>query len=167
MKIYASIKDKTWNFDQIEENGHTRLQDNDQQIEYNFTPVGNNRYMLLLNGNSYLVQIIKTNHVYHVHLNGDYFPVIVEDERARQLRAVVEQGAKVDGEEILTAPIPGLITKIKIREGDTIQEGDGLILLEAMKMENEIKAGSPGKIKKILVSEGMPVEKDQPMLLIG
>ena len=117
MKIYASIKDKTWNFDQIIQNGHTRLQDNDHQIEYDFTPVGNNRYVLLLDGNSYLVHIIKENHMYHVHLNGDYFPVIVEDERTRELRAVVEQGSKADGEEVLTAPIPGLITKIKIQEG--------------------------------------------------
>ncbi len=167
MKIFTNIKDKTWTFNQIEKNGHTRLQDNNHQIDYDFTPLGNNRYVLLLNGNAYLVHIIKENNIHHVHLDGDYFPVIVEDERTRKLRALVEQGSQVDGEQILTAPIPGLITKINIREGDTIEKGDSLIILEAMKMENEIKADSQGTIKKLLIKEGSPVEKDQALLIIG
>ena len=167
MKIYTSIRDKTWKFDQIEQNGHARLQDNNNQIDYDFTSLGNNRYVLLLNGNSYLVQIVKENHIHHVHLDGDYFPVVVEDERTRELRALVEQGSQVDGQQTLTAPIPGLITKINIQEGDMIEQGDGLIILEAMKMENEIKADFQGTIKKILVKEGTPVEKDQALLIIG
>jgi biotin carboxyl carrier protein len=160
------IGEKIWQFDQIDRNGKQILYENKNQIAFNFKSLGNNRYVFILNDQSYLIHILKENGIYHIHLDGDYFPVRVEDEQTRELRILVEQSTQVTGEQKIIAPIPGLITKIKVKEGDNLKEGDGLVILEAMKMENEIKSESTGIVKQILVNEGMPVEKDQELIVI-
>ena len=167
MKIFSSIGEKIWVFDQIVQNGKLNIYEKKDLIDYEFKSLGNNRYVFILNGHSHLVQIIKENSICHIHLDGAYFPVHVEDEQTRELRSLVEHTKESSGEYTICAPIPGLVTKIKINEGDKINSSEGLIILEAMKMENEIKSESEGIIKKILVKEGMPVDKDQELIIIG
>ena len=167
MKIFSSIGDKIWQFDQLEQNGKQLLFEENNTVNFEYTSIGNNRYVFILNGQSHLVHIIKENGLYHVHLGGDYFPVSVEDEQTRELKSLVEHAQQAGGDFIIIAPIPGLITKIKVNEGEKIEPGEGLVILEAMKMENEIKSQSEGIIKKILVKEGMPVDKDQELIVIG
>ncbi len=70
------------------------------------------------------------------------------------------------GELQVIATMPGLVLKINVNEGDEVNEGDTLFVLEAMKMENEIKAESAGKVKEIKVSEGSSVEKGALILTI-
>jgi biotin carboxyl carrier protein len=166
MKIFSTIGDKVWRFDRVEQNDDMALYENDTQIKYNFKSLGNNRYILIINDHSHLIHVIKENGIYHIHLDGDYFPVRVEDQQTRDLRALVEHSSQASGEQKIYAPIPGLITRIKVKEGDSIKENDGVVILEAMKMENEIKSETAGTIRKILVKEGMPVEKDQELIII-
>ncbi|MEQ9423345.1 MAG: biotin/lipoyl-containing protein [Cyclobacteriaceae bacterium] len=64
----------------------------------------------------------------------------------------------------LNAPMPGMILKIQVEEGQEVKKGDPLLILEAMKMENVIKAQGEGTVKSILVKEGQSVEKNQVML---
>lgn len=64
----------------------------------------------------------------------------------------------------LKAPMPGLVLKINVSEGDTVQKGDAILVLEAMKMENNLKAAGTGKIKKIHVSKGVAVEKNELLI---
>jgi len=60
--------------------------------------------------------------------------------------------------------MPGLVLGIHVKEGDVVNKGDGLLVLEAMKMENLIKAQTPGRVKKIHIQKGAKVEKNQPMI---
>jgi len=71
----------------------------------------------------------------------------------------VEEGA-------VTAPMPGLVVSLKVNVGDTVKVGDGLCILEAMKMENEITAQKAGVIKEIRVSEGARVKRGEPIAII-
>jgi len=71
-----------------------------------------------------------------------------------------------EGEEI-QSPMPGKILKINVSEGDSVNEGDTVLILEAMKMENEIVANTSGKVKKIAVSVNDMVETDDTLLIIG
>ncbi|TFH00686.1 MAG: biotin/lipoyl-binding protein [Calditrichales bacterium] len=167
MKIFSSIASHTWEFDQIENNGTRLLEDKSRKTVYSFTPMGNNRYSFICNGKSHLVHIIKENGISHVHMDGAYFKVRVEDERTRVLRQLVEKAAHATGEVVISAPIPGLITKLNVKSGAMIEQGEGVIILEAMKMENEIRAEISGKVLKIMVKEGDSVEKDQDLLIIG
>ncbi len=167
MKLYAGIQDKIWTFEEIDNNGTSYIQDKNNPLHYSFTSLGNNRFIFILNGTSHLVHIIKENDLYHVHLDGAYFPVRVEDERSRELRNLVEHATQASSDQTILAPIPGLITNIKVKEGDSIQKGDGLIILEAMKMENEIKSESDGIVIKVMIKDGISVEKNQALLVIG
>jgi glutaconyl-CoA decarboxylase len=66
--------------------------------------------------------------------------------------------APASSDSMITAPMPGIILSITVKEGDEVNAGDGILVLEAMKMENEIHAPRAGKIKKIHVSEGAEVQ---------
>ncbi len=71
-----------------------------------------------------------------------------------------------DGEPI-TAPMPGKVWKIPVSVGDSVSEGDVLVVLEAMKMENEIQAGSAGTVQAIKVKEGDPVNTGDVLVIVG
>jgi len=71
------------------------------------------------------------------------------------------------GEGVVTAPMPGKILRILVKEGDQVKTGQGLLVLEAMKMENEIPAPKDGVVKKILVKEGDTVDTGQPLIELG
>ncbi|ASI98250.1 acetyl-CoA carboxylase biotin carboxyl carrier protein subunit [Thermococcus celer] len=71
------------------------------------------------------------------------------------------------GEGVVTAPMPGKILRILVKEGDSVKTGQGLLVLEAMKMENEIPSPKDGVIKKILVKEGDTVDTGQALIELG
>ncbi|HRF37953.1 MAG TPA: acetyl-CoA carboxylase biotin carboxyl carrier protein subunit, partial [Saprospiraceae bacterium] len=64
----------------------------------------------------------------------------------------------------IKAPMPGLVRRIEVSPGQEIKEGDPILILEAMKMENVLKSPGEGRIAKVLVSEGAPVEKGQVLI---
>ena len=80
----------------------------------------------------------------------------------------VREGAReVAVEEgVVTAPMPGLVVSLKVNVGDSVKAGDGLCILEAMKMENEITAQKAGVVKEIRVSEGASVKRGEPIAII-
>jgi pyruvate carboxylase subunit B len=166
MKIFAEIEKDLLTFEQREQNGTSVLRDGNKIQKYSFLRLGLNRYSLIHNNKSHLLHIIQENGIYHVHLDGEYFPVRVEDERARMLRQLVQQASQQSGEHQIIAPIPGLIKLIRIKEGSKVHAGEGILVLEAMKMENEIHSDFEGTVQKILVDEGTPVDKDQPLVII-
>ena len=67
----------------------------------------------------------------------------------------------------VTAPMPGRITSIKVREGDRVKEGDVLLILEAMKMENEIASPRSGVVREVMVKEGASVNRGDPLVVIS
>ena len=71
------------------------------------------------------------------------------------------------GEGVVTAPMPGKILRILVKEGESVKTGQGLLVLEAMKMENEIPAPKDGVVKKILVKEGDTVDTGQALIELG
>jgi pyruvate carboxylase subunit B len=75
--------------------------------------------------------------------------------------------APAAGEGVVTAPMPGKILRILVKEGEQVKTGQGLLILEAMKMENEIPAPKDGVVKKILIKEGDTVNTSDPMIEIG
>jgi biotin carboxyl carrier protein len=73
----------------------------------------------------------------------------------------------VEGGASVTAPMPGSVMEVKVKVGDNVKDGDVLVVLEAMKMENEITAPSSGKIKSINVKKGDTVNTGDLMMVIG
>ena len=97
--------------------------------------------------------------LYTIWLDGFRFEVEALDERARAIRELSGASAGPSGPAPLKAPMPGLIVRVNVQVGDTVQAGQGLVVMEAMKMENELRAQAAGKVRSIIVSPGTAVEK--------
>ncbi len=91
----------------------------------------------------------------------------VEDERTRRVRELTGGGAAPAGPRPVRAPMPGLVVRVEVDVGDTVQPGQGLVIVEAMKIENELRAEVPGRVLAIHVRPGGTVEKDQVLIDLG
>jgi biotin carboxyl carrier protein len=94
-----------------------------------------------------------------IQLNGHQFEAEVVDERTRSIRQVTGAAAAPQGPKPVRAPMPGLVVRVEVEPGQAVQAGDGVAIIEAMKMENELKAEASGIVSKVLVSNGEAVEK--------
>jgi glutaconyl-CoA decarboxylase len=90
----------------------------------------------------------------------------VADAQAALLSAAARVAARPAGPAAVRAPMPGRVVKILARPGDAVKAGSGVVVVEAMKMENEIRAPRDGTVKELRVSEGAAVEAGQELALI-
>ena len=81
--------------------------------------------------------------------------------------APVPAGAALAAGEVVKSPMPGNVLKINVTQGQQVKEGDVLLILEAMKMENEIASPKSGTVTQIVVAKGAVVETDAPLVVIG
>jgi pyruvate carboxylase subunit B len=95
---------------------------------------------------------------------GERVEVEVLDERTRHIRSLTGGGDQRRAAAVLKAPMPGLVVRVQAKPGDAVVAGAGLIVLEAMKMENELKAVAPGVVKTVRVAPGEAVEKGQVLV---
>ena len=123
-------------------------------------------YSLIVDGKSYESYVQRGDDTWQVLLRGRLYPVTVEDEREKRLRAAAGGGVAESGEFNLKAPMPGLVVAIPISEGQEVKKGQVLLILESMKMQNELKAPRDGIVNRIKVKVGESVEQKQPLLSV-
>jgi biotin carboxyl carrier protein len=111
----------------------------------------------LFKDSSYLIDVINKGTEYTVYTRGAYKTFKVYNEEALLHESLKAGGSMGAGNE-LTSGMPGKIVKVFVKPGDLVREGDPLLIMEAMKMENEMRAASDVKIKEVLVKEGENVE---------
>jgi len=163
MRYFARIGHNEY---EIEIDGGTVLVDG-EPVDLDLQRMGDPElYSLLCNGRSYELLVEEDRYRYGVTLRGDRYDVLVEDERQRRLNAGRRLSMLPDGELAVVAPIPGLVVKVLVDVGDVVEEGQALVLLEAMKMENEIRARRGGTISKIQVQPGQRVEQNGILLVM-
>ena len=151
---------------EVENNGETILL-NGEPMNADVSKLSETKYQVLHNGESYVAEIIDQNteeKSYRIKLNGKKVSVNVKDRLDILLEKLGIDSSASSKLKDLKAPMPGLILEVKVKEGDTVQKGDQLLVLEAMKMENVIKASGDGTIKKILVQKGESVEKNHVLI---
>jgi biotin carboxyl carrier protein len=119
---------------------------------------------MLVDGKSYEAYIAEEDGLWQVLMQGTLYSAEVEDEREKRLRAAAGEGAGEGGEFVLRAPMPGLVVSIPVNPGQEIEKGDVLIILESMKMQNELKAPRDGVVARVEVSEGESVEQRQALV---
>jgi pyruvate carboxylase subunit B len=96
---------------------------------------------------------------YRLWLDGQRYAAEALDSRARAIRDMQASTGHQAGPAPLIAPMPGLIVQLRVKVGDTIAAGDGLVVMEAMKMENELRAVAAGRVRAVHVTAGAVVEK--------
>lgn len=108
---------------------------------------------------------------FRVHVNGKAYEVEIEElGGAAAAPAAAPKPAAAPaaaGDEVITAPMPGKILSIAVKKGQEVKEGDLILVLEAMKMENEIFCGRGGTVKEIPVNEGATVNTGDTMAIVG
>lgn len=102
--------------------------------------------------------------LYTLWVDGFRHEVEALDERARAIRELSGASAGPTGPAPLTAPMPGMIVRVNVEVGDAVQAGQGLVVMEAMKMENELRASATATIKAIHARPGTAVEKGALLL---
>ena len=95
---------------------------------------------------------------------GERWEMEVLDERTRHIRSLAGSSDQRRAAGVLKAPMPGLVIRVQVQPGAQVAAGEPLVVLEAMKMENELKAGAPGTVKSVRVAPGEAVEKGQVLL---
>jgi len=96
---------------------------------------------------------------YTFWVDGYRFEVEALDERTRSIRDLSVANAAPSGPAPVLAPMPGLVVRVNVSPGDAVEAGQGVVVMEAMKMENELRATSSGKVKSVEVTAGTAVEK--------
>jgi biotin carboxyl carrier protein len=96
---------------------------------------------------------------YTLWVDGYRFDAEALDERTRAIRELSAQNAASSGPAPIKAPMPGLIVRVNVQVGDSVEAGQGVVVMEAMKMENELRAIASGNVKSVEVAPGQAVEK--------
>jgi len=123
-------------------------------------------FSLLLDGQSYESFVYPDEEGWQVLLYGSLYLVEVEDEREKRLRASAGGRVADRGEYHLRAPMPGLVIGVPVVDGQQVDKGDVLLVLESMKMQNELKSPRPGVVSRVRVKPGDRVEQRQTLLSV-
>jgi acetyl/propionyl-CoA carboxylase alpha subunit len=121
-------------------------------------------WSILIGGASHVVDVTEEGGVALVEVDGESYAVRVEEETRYIIRT---RGGKAGGSgQVLKAPMPGKVVLVEVAVGQAVAAGDGLIVLEAMKMENEFRALAPGTVVEIRVEAGQAVNPGDVLVVI-
>lgn len=124
-------------------------------------------YSLLIDNRSWQVLVERNGDEYRVSIDGELYVVNVQDERSRKIQKALSRATKESGEFVLKAPMPGLVRAVPLLLGQEVHKGQGLVILEAMKMENELRSPRVGVVRDIRVKPGDAVELGQALVVLG
>lgn len=136
---------------------------NGNPVNADIVKTGVDKYHLILNHVSYNIELIgknETGKLLKIAVNGKIHDVEIKDKYDELLQQLGMDKMISRKSNVIKAPMPGLVLRILVNEGDNIKKGDALLVLEAMKMENIIKADGDGVVKKIHAIAGQAVEKN-------
>lgn len=114
-------------------------------------------YSLIIDRRSYELHVDRNEGLYTVIVDGNRYPVDVGDARLKELIAMSQRISEDSGSATVDAPMPGLVVKVLVAVGDTVEEDQGLVILEAMKMENEIRSPVAGVVRQVGATAGQAV----------
>lgn len=165
MKYETIVNDQSFEIE-INEDGRILVNGEERLIDFRELRKGE-LYSLLLDNLSYEAVVDERDDVYNVMMVGDLYEVKVTDERSRRLESAFMAFGDTGGELSIRSPMPGLIVRVAVEEGEAVSKGDTLIILESMKMENELKSPRDGTVHRINVAPGESVEQNKVLVTIA
>ncbi len=140
---------------------------NEKTYDFELVQLINNKFSLRIGDSFFEVTGLHSNsNNFSVLVNGKSFDTLVLSELQEKARKLLEQKSKASFGTEIKAPMPGMLLKIKKNKGEEVQQGESVMILEAMKMENDLRSPVSGKIKDIYIKEGAPVEKGAKLFSI-
>lgn len=164
MKYVTNVNGKDFS---IEINGEHSISLDGHQLDIDFVTIANQPvYSLLIGGKSFEAYVYPGDDDYQVLLKGHSFSVKVVDEREKRLRAAGGSTVNESTDFHLKSPMPGMVVALPVAEGEQVKKGQVLVILESMKMQNELKSPRDGKLTRIKVKTGDRVEQRQTLLSV-
>lgn len=140
---------------------------NDKEVSGNFIKINDYQFHFIYNNNSYNLEVIKINHddkLMVLKVNSVRYTLNLKDKFDELLKNLGLDNLTAKKVSDVKAPMPGMVLSILVKEGDEVKKGDTLLILEAMKMENSLKASADGMVKKVVAVKGTAVEKNQVLI---
>lgn len=141
----------------------------DQTVAIDMVKIDENHFHLIYNDQSYNAEVLSVDtkeKVMKIKVNQNIYDLEIRDQYDELLKNLGLENLNANKVKEIKAPMPGLVLKIVVNEGDVVKKGENLLVLEAMKMENMIKAPADVVIQKIKVKSGEKVEKNQLLILL-
>jgi biotin carboxyl carrier protein len=162
MKYFVTLAGRTV---EVDLTGHTPTVDG-TPVEAQMVPLpGTSVRSLTVDGRSHTLSAGPGDRRgrWQIALGRERFSVDAVDERTRAIREMTGADDEV-ADKVVLAPMPGLVLKVEVEVGQAVKAGQGLVIVEAMKMENELKAPADGVVAKVLAQEGQTVEKGTTLI---
>lgn len=162
MKLSVKVRDRVHEVFVTRQDSHYVVEIDGHRHEVDSHKLENNFYSFITDERSYEVSVERDGDTYKVRRGAAQLDVTISDpsRQARDVRAVAA------GPEKIVSQMPGKVVRVLVAEGDEVEAGAGLIVVEAMKMENEIVTEKGGKVTKVAVAPGEAVEAGALLLVI-
>jgi len=167
MKFYADTRENHFEFIMHDANGQSYLTLNGKKLAVTFQTKTANRYVLIRDKRTYNITIRKNEQELDILVDSIPFQVTIVDEQTKKMQEVVQSRAVTHAEKTIKAQIPGMIVDVMVEPGSEVHAGAPLLILEAMKMENVIKAPFDGVVSQIMVKARETVNQNQQLLKIN
>ena len=163
MKYIATVDGQDFEVE-VERQGELLV--GDELLQTDLRAIDGSSFSLLLNHRSYEVFAERQAGRYVIMIDGDQFLVEGEDARLKQLRAMGGAAHEETGSAVVAAPMPGLVVKVLVAAGDHVEAGQGLLILEAMKMENELRSPRAGVVRQVSAVAGQTVAQGELLIRV-
>ena len=147
--------------------GNSIIYVDDKEYNQELYHLSGDTYLLKLDNKIYEVSADQIDHErFMISIDGKNFDSLIRTSLQEKAVKLIELKTSAQHKLEVKAPMPGMVLKIKKQPGDEVMQGDSVLILEAMKMENDLRAHISGKIISINVKEGMAVEKGYSLFII-
>ena len=166
MTFVATLGERNYTVE-IEEIGKSvyRVSVDGNEFTVDGKKTGLTNFSLIVDNRSFEIEVDNKADEYRVLVDGRNYRVNLMDERRVRTSGGIAGGA-VHGRQMVSVPMPGKVIAILVAEGDTVEKGQGLVIVEAMKMENEVRSPIAGEVKEIKVKQGDTVEGGAALLIV-
>lgn len=147
--------------------------DSKYKVQINDTPyiidaqsIDSSIYSIIVDGKSYEIDLDYKDNVYHVYNDGKLFKIEIMDELKKRMLEKRGGASGLEGVYTVKSEMPGKVVEVKVKVEDEIKKGDVLLILESMKMQNEIKSPKDGKITEVFINGGDTIEAEAKLITI-
>ena len=165
VRFEAELSGRALVIEVTEDGGRYRVRIGDEAMDVDARRTAGGLWSLLVDGVSSVAEVVEADGTWQVTVGGEQYRIAVEEETRYLLRT--HGGTAHASGQIVKAPMPGRVVLVEVVPGQVVKPGDGLIVLEAMKMENEFKASAAGTVREVRVQPGQAVNPGDVMVVIA
>lgn len=166
MAFVAKLADQAFTVE-IEETGKSlyRVSVDGNEFLVDGKKTGRTNYSLIVDNRSFEVEVDNSGDEYRALVDGRTYHIHLVDERRMRVGGA-QSGVELQGRQNVSVPMPGKIIAVLVADGDTVEKGQGMVIVEAMKMENEVRSPIAGEVKEIKVKPGDTVEGGAVLIVV-